>query len=184
LLCTAVLGRMAFAQQEEESFAQAVRAEDCQSGSRCTISLRQLRAVRSANNSDAVEGDISVLMHKATHSVNAVPLAPMYLEAEAVPGGWGEAASWVDVHALEQPNSSVVDDTPPTLHSHSDLGGTIILYHQTNRRAAHSIMRHGFRPGRHGWCGGGIYFAISPWDTNKKAIDPESHKGYMAAVQP
>ncbi|CAJ1446194.1 unnamed protein product [Effrenium voratum] len=33
------------------------------------------------------------------------------------------------------------------------------------------------------WCGGGIYFAMSPEATQTKAIGPDSHKGFMIEAQ-
>jgi len=53
------------------------------------------------------------------------------------------------------------------------------LYHQTGKESGPQIIRYGFRPGRYGWCGGGIYFATSPEATFRKAIGPDSHKGFM-----
>ena len=49
-------------------------------------------------------------------------------------------------------------------------GGHIkYLYHQTSTSAGPQILRHGFRRGHIGWCGGGIYFALSKGATYHKA---------------
>ena len=49
-------------------------------------------------------------------------------------------------------------------------GGHIkYLYHQTSKSAGPEILRHGFRRGHIGWCGGGIYFALSKGATYHKA---------------
>merc|ERR1740139_1455854 len=53
------------------------------------------------------------------------------------------------------------------------------LYHQTGNSVGPIILRTGFRPGRSGWCGGGIYFATTAKATFTKAIGPDSHKGFM-----
>jgi len=59
----------------------------------------------------------------------------------------------------------------------ADTGRVIKLYHQTSKKIANLILKGGFKPGRSGWCGGGIYFAKTPGATYKKAIGPDSHKG-------
>jgi len=53
------------------------------------------------------------------------------------------------------------------------------LYHQTSPGAGAQILRSGFRPGRVGYCGGGIYFAETPQATDGKARGPDSHKGFI-----
>jgi hypothetical protein len=48
--------------------------------------------------------------------------------------------------------------------------GYAMLYHQTNRAAADSILRsQSFRPGKEGFAGAGIYFCMNPEDTHGKA---------------
>eukprot|EP00444_Apocalathium_aciculiferum_P006123 CAMPEP_0183396362 /NCGR_PEP_ID=MMETSP0370-20130417/9961_1 /TAXON_ID=268820 /ORGANISM="Peridinium aciculiferum, Strain PAER-2" /LENGTH=352 /DNA_ID=CAMNT_0025577139 /DNA_START=55 /DNA_END=1113 /DNA_ORIENTATION=+ len=59
------------------------------------------------------------------------------------------------------------------------LGAVKIVYHATSKEAGHSILKHGFRLGSGGWCGGGIYFADSPGATKGKAIGPDSSQGFM-----
>lgn len=54
-----------------------------------------------------------------------------------------------------------------------------VLYHQTSPEAGPLILKSGFRPGRAGWCGGGIYFATTPEATETKAIGTDSHKGFI-----
>ena len=55
----------------------------------------------------------------------------------------------------------------------SEYGRQVLtLYHQTSPDACHSIIRTGFRPGHDGWCGGGIYFALSPQATKTKSHHP------------
>ncbi|CAJ1337748.1 unnamed protein product [Effrenium voratum] len=55
----------------------------------------------------------------------------------------------------------------------------VTLYHQTSESAGKSILKSGFRPGHLGWCGAGIYFALSPQATSGKIKGPDSHAGYM-----
>mmetsp|Transcript_14904 Transcript_14904/g.43538 ORF Transcript_14904/g.43538 Transcript_14904/m.43538 type:complete len:323 (+) Transcript_14904:68-1036(+) len=62
-------------------------------------------------------------------------------------------------------------------------GRVLTLYHQTGRSIGPQILRSGFRPGSRGWCGGAIYFAMTPEATNRKAIGPDSHKGYIIEAQ-
>jgi len=57
------------------------------------------------------------------------------------------------------------------------------LYHQTSPEIAALILKSHFKPGKEGWCGGGIYFATSPEATNTKAIGPESHTGFIIEAQ-
>ena len=73
----------------------------------------------------------------------------------------------------------------PTLHSSQRSGhirhrGHIkYLYHQTSRSAGPKILKHGFRSGHVGWCGGAIYFALSKGATNHKAVGLDSHRGFV-----
>lgn len=73
----------------------------------------------------------------------------------------------------------------PTLHSSQGSGhlrhrGHIkYLYHQTSRSAGPKILKHGFRSGHLGWCGGAIYFALSKGATNHKAVGVDSHHGFV-----
>jgi len=53
------------------------------------------------------------------------------------------------------------------------------LYHQTSPEIAALILNGGFKPGSAGWCGGGIYFAVTPGATYAKAIGPDSHTGFI-----
>ncbi|CAE8635317.1 unnamed protein product, partial [Polarella glacialis] len=57
------------------------------------------------------------------------------------------------------------------------------LYHQTGEGVGPLILKHGFKKGKVGWCGGGIYFATNPWATETKAIGEDSHKGFMIKVR-
>ena len=49
-------------------------------------------------------------------------------------------------------------------------GKVMTLFHQTSTWAGPKILKHGFRRGHTGWCGGGIYFATNPWATYGKAV--------------
>eukprot|EP00444_Apocalathium_aciculiferum_P027455 CAMPEP_0183442652 /NCGR_PEP_ID=MMETSP0370-20130417/88956_1 /TAXON_ID=268820 /ORGANISM="Peridinium aciculiferum, Strain PAER-2" /LENGTH=243 /DNA_ID=CAMNT_0025632351 /DNA_START=74 /DNA_END=805 /DNA_ORIENTATION=+ len=55
----------------------------------------------------------------------------------------------------------------------------LTLYHQTSAELGPLILKTGFRLGKHGWCGGGIYFAVTPEATFTKAIGQDSHTGYI-----
>lgn len=57
------------------------------------------------------------------------------------------------------------------------------VYHQTGCDIGPLILRDGFHLGKVGWCGGGIYFAMSPEATVTKAVGPDSHKGFMIEAQ-
>mmetsp|Transcript_46406 Transcript_46406/g.86714 ORF Transcript_46406/g.86714 Transcript_46406/m.86714 type:complete len:304 (+) Transcript_46406:90-1001(+) len=61
----------------------------------------------------------------------------------------------------------------------AENGEVITVYHQTGCDVGPKILQDGFRLGRSGWCGGGIYFARSPDATKTKAVGPDSHKGFM-----
>jgi len=67
----------------------------------------------------------------------------------------------------------------PAHQGHHTSGTVLTLYHATSPDAGASILRSGFRPGHVGYCGGGIYFATSPWATIGKAVGPDSHQGFM-----
>lgn len=53
------------------------------------------------------------------------------------------------------------------------------VYHQTGPDIGPLILRNGFRLGSQGWCGGAIYFAMTPEATITKAIGADSHVGYL-----
>lgn len=53
------------------------------------------------------------------------------------------------------------------------------MYHQTSPELGKLILNSAFAPGHTGWCGGGIYFALSEEATYGKASGPDSHKGYI-----
>lgn len=53
------------------------------------------------------------------------------------------------------------------------------LYHQTSPSIGKLILKGGFLPGHLGWCGGGIYFAMTPAATTGKIKGPDSHHGFM-----
>eukprot|EP00913_Durusdinium_trenchii_P023028 g21623.t1 len=57
------------------------------------------------------------------------------------------------------------------------------VYHQTGCDIGPLILKEGFHLGKVGWCGGGVYFAMSPKATVTKAIGPDSHKGFMIEAQ-
>jgi len=58
-------------------------------------------------------------------------------------------------------------------------GKVLTLYHQTSPEIAKLILNSSFKPGRRGWCGGGIYFATDPEATEGKAIGTDSHLGFI-----
>jgi len=53
------------------------------------------------------------------------------------------------------------------------------LYHATSPEIGALILKQGFKPGRIGWCGGGIYFANTMEATTHKAIGVDSHQGFI-----
>lgn len=80
-----------------------------------------------------------------------------------------------------QPSSSVAILPSPFLGHLEDLQKekTTSLYHQTSPEAAASILKEGFKLGLKGACGGGIYFATNPKDTDRKA----KHRGTILKAQ-
>merc|ERR1712113_713778 len=73
---------------------------------------------------------------------------------------------------------------PAPAPSASPSGSNVMtLYHQTSPEIAALILKTNFKPGKDGWCGGGIYFATSPDATHTKAIGVESHTGFILEVQ-
>jgi len=69
----------------------------------------------------------------------------------------------------------------------SEFNGTVEIpenhhlkvYHQTSPEACAGIMATNFRLGKGGWCGKAIYFAVSPFDTKRKAVAGSSGHGCM-----
>jgi len=62
---------------------------------------------------------------------------------------------------------------------HAAESDVVTLYHQTSRDAARSILKGGFRPGKRGACGGGIYFATTPEGTYRKNTGAGRHRGVI-----
>jgi len=89
---------------------------------------------------------------------------------------WGKCKAWPAAAPAPAPASAPAPPSPP-------VSKVMTLYHQTSPVIAALILKGGFKLGTSGWCGGGIYFAISPEDTSKKAISPDSHKGFIIAAQ-
>lgn len=186
--------------------------ETCPSGGVACgmLSLRQLRAaeLRGRANSGVSEMELAEATEVAASQLGpeGIPeTAPAEAPAasEALPGGWGEAAEYAMAHAPAESQAdpsagseafdgggggAELEDVWKGLMNASalsapHLGRVKVLYHQTSPKAAHLILKHGFRPGSVGWCGGGIYFATSPGATYKKAIGPDSQKGYILAAR-
>jgi hypothetical protein len=63
------------------------------------------------------------------------------------------------------------EDIPP--------GHLMKVYHQTSPEACQAIMNSNFRLGKPGWCGRGIYFALTPNATRRKAVAGSSGHGCM-----
>eukprot|EP00931_Biecheleriopsis_adriatica_P080307 TRINITY_DN53660_c0_g1_i1.p1 TRINITY_DN53660_c0_g1~~TRINITY_DN53660_c0_g1_i1.p1 ORF type:complete len:345 (-),score=46.83 TRINITY_DN53660_c0_g1_i1:103-1086(-) len=57
------------------------------------------------------------------------------------------------------------------------------VYHTTSPQVGPKILKHGFKPGHVGWCGGGIYFATSREGTAAKAIGVDSSQGFLIEAQ-
>jgi len=68
------------------------------------------------------------------------------------------------------PNQTAVANE--TLQAEAGSGNLKTLYHMTTPSAGNAILHSAFRPGHTGWCGGGIYFAVSPYDCWHKAVGP------------
>lgn len=76
------------------------------------------------------------------------------------------------------------DSSLPTLksgghHGIRHAGNVRTLYHQTSSWAGNQILKNGFRRGHIGFCGGGIYFALSPQATYGKAVGVDSNHGFI-----
>eukprot|EP00913_Durusdinium_trenchii_P017637 g16576.t1 len=77
-------------------------------------------------------------------------------------------------------NETVSHEEPCQSSGHIRHGGNIrYLYHQTSTSAGPKILNGGFRRGHIGWCGGGIYFALSAWSTYHKAVGLDSAHGFI-----
>jgi len=62
-------------------------------------------------------------------------------------------------------------------------GRVVTVYHQTSKEIGELILKTSFKPGNSGWCGGGIYFAMTPEATYTKAIGADSHQGFIIEVR-
>ncbi|CAE8582429.1 unnamed protein product [Polarella glacialis] len=171
-------------------------------GSECELSLRQLRVKTSSvptsqasQELDPVPADLDEKegpedsLDKLDQNNTLTDERDLELTDLPLPGGWGEAAS------AEQHLKILMDFYPPPRHHRrrrrrtpavdsrrrqpSPSGPVMTLYHQTSKAAGAMILKSGFQPGRSGYCGGGIYFATSPEATGRKAIGPDSQKGFI-----
>eukprot|EP00931_Biecheleriopsis_adriatica_P091433 TRINITY_DN6531_c0_g2_i1.p1 TRINITY_DN6531_c0_g2~~TRINITY_DN6531_c0_g2_i1.p1 ORF type:complete len:262 (-),score=37.60 TRINITY_DN6531_c0_g2_i1:48-833(-) len=166
-----------------------------------SLSLRQLRAT-----GKGAEAPLEATAPVRSTIGDAGVSTDSDADLDGLPGGWGEAESEVQEEHVHLENMSHMDwyhhhhhhhhhayhpgrrrrRQPPASHGdagHHHQGGVITVYHQTGSHAGPLILAHGFRPGHAGWCGGGIYFAMSPKATQTKAIGPDSHKGFMIQAQ-
>ncbi|CAE8610862.1 unnamed protein product [Polarella glacialis] len=169
------------------------------------LSLRQLRATKSLVPGE--EADVEASLKAPPPS--ASDLEDEDLEASldasppesdgplgmALPGGWGEAAEaaehldqgLVDQYRVSYEeklganwNATFGKEDPEEELGNGPSGRKLMtLYHQTGYDAGPLILANGFKPGLFGWCGGGIYFATSPLETERKAIGSDSHIGFM-----
>jgi len=89
---------------------------------------------------------------------------------------YAAAAKVISADWIEQPIriGSIAKDIPP---DHK-----MTLYHQTSPEACEGIMHSDFRLGKGGWCGKGIYFALTPNATRQKAVTSTSGHGCMLEV--
>ena len=84
------------------------------------------------------------------------------------------------LHALQIERATTADgEGDRDLDNSTQERWVLTLYHQTSESAGRSILRHGFRAGHVGWCGAGIYFAMSAAATSQKIKGPDSHGGFM-----
>lgn len=88
----------------------------------------------------------------------------------------------------ELQNASAMEPTSSTSEDElqdgeAELGASrrkiMTLYHQTSPSIGKLILQSGFKPGHLGWCGAGIYFAMTPQATTGKIKGPDSHHGFM-----
>jgi len=57
------------------------------------------------------------------------------------------------------------------------------VYHQSSPKICQTIMESNFTTGGFGWCGKGIYFAMTPQGTRRNAVAAGSHGGCMIKAQ-
>jgi len=103
-------------------------------------------------------------------------------------GEQGEARRNTTAHEAAASGSAVRSNATQQQQQHhhqqrAPRGEVLTLYHQTSAEIAALIFEGGFKPGTRGWCGGGIYFAMKPWQTYHKAIGPNSHLGSILEVE-
>jgi len=94
--------------------------------------------------------------------------------------GGGEVCG-LNALQLSAASSEAVSETSENdAYSNETVEGAIwTLYHVTSPSIGPKILKGGFHPGHVGWCGGGIYFALSPAACRAKAIGVDSHMGFL-----
>ena len=122
---------------------------------------------------------VLLLLFQAFHTALAVDSeGPLASDLEALSQDdqcHGSLDSECALHALQLDRTA----SEKELQNSTQERWVLTLYHQTSQSAGRSILKHGFRPGHVGWCGAGIYFAMSPAATSQKIKGPDSHGGFM-----
>jgi len=151
----------------DTSALEACDAGGCD-GAAAALELRQLRVRETTER--IVPANESDFADSSNGSTEEADLAGSYSPEEALEFFLAAQPDYNETPSLSTERRS----------GHARHGGHIkYLYHQTSTSAGPQILRHGFRRGHIGWCGGGIYFALSKGATYHKAVGVDSHHGFI-----
>ncbi|CAE7285524.1 unnamed protein product [Symbiodinium sp. CCMP2456] len=128
-----------------------------------------------------------LLLLQALHSASSVgldssspPQAEALLQDDECQSPSSSESAQCALNALQiERTASEEAGTQEAEYNSTSQRWVLTLYHQTSHSAGKSILKHGFRAGHVGWCGAGIYFAMSAAATSQKIKGPDSHGGYM-----
>eukprot|EP00438_Fugacium_kawagutii_P022527 Skav225100 [mRNA] locus=scaffold621:555304:562822:- [translate_table: standard] len=129
---------------------------------------------------DSCDGALELRQLRAT-AFSPNETAPNETEEDAELLGTYSPEDALEIFLAAQPDYNETPSLTSSQGSHTSRHGGHIkyLYHQTSTSAGPQILRHGFRRGHIGWCGGGIYFALSKGATYHKAVGVDSHHGFI-----
>lgn len=124
-----------------------------------------------AAGSSASGGCALSALQKMRSARSAVDAAATAGEGAAAGAGAGLRGGEALGESEEVVGNSTLED--------NSTGYIMTLYHQTSAHNGQRIIKSNFHMGHVGWCGAGIYFAMSPGATYGKAKGPNSHLGFI-----
>eukprot|EP00931_Biecheleriopsis_adriatica_P048351 TRINITY_DN27938_c0_g1_i1.p1 TRINITY_DN27938_c0_g1~~TRINITY_DN27938_c0_g1_i1.p1 ORF type:complete len:267 (-),score=24.37 TRINITY_DN27938_c0_g1_i1:53-811(-) len=151
--------------------------DECSTGEACTLSALQTKSMAAATDSETLQEscDSWGCSCQGVSDCFGVIYSMSWGAASPAAQAW-----YIQSGCTTRPSGSGCKSKPATWHPPGTQGQNIwTVYHTTSFATGPKILKHGFKPGRVGWCGGGIYFATSREGTTAKAIGVDSSQGFL-----